>query len=260
MQAHDLWQYGRALLHIHTEENNAQARALFIETIKLDNNFARAYGHLSYTYVRAHMYGWDRSRDPSSTQKMALDLANEASRLDHADYDNYWSQGVALLWNDRHREAVDAYAEARSRNPYDADLLASMSDALVAVGDAAKAVDQTQRAIALNPNHAPWYVWNLGFAYFILGEYDLAIHSLLPIVGQLNASRIHLAASYALRDRVADPALDDPGDAVRAREEIRELLAREPQWTRAIAERQPLASTVDKNQLSSALQKAGLPD
>lgn len=255
MQAADLWCQGRSLLHVHTEENNTRARALFIEAIRLDPNFARAYGHLSYTYVRAYMYGWDPN--PGNAQKMALDLADEALRLDGQDYDNHWSVGVARLWNNDHQGAVDAYTEARRRNPLDPDLLGSMSDALVAVGRTDEAVEQTRLAMVLNPHHPPWYAWNLGFAYFILGKPDLAIRCLLPIVGQLNAARLHLAASYVLRDGAPDPALGDPGDVERAKAEVRELLAKE-RWTLDVALRQPLAPTVAPNQLSSALQKAGL--
>jgi len=258
MQAYELWQHGSALLEVHTEENNALARAFFIEAIRLDNNFARAYGHLAYTYVRAYMYGWDPKQGVAE-QKTALRLAKEALRLDREDYDNHWSIALALLWNNQVREAVAAYEEALRRNPYYPDLLASMSDALVADQQASRAVEQTKRAIALNPQHQPWYEWNLGLAYFVLGEYDSAINCLLPIVGQINAARTQLAASYALRKQPPIPALSDgdPGDLIRAEQEIMRLREIGPNWTLDVALRQPLQPDVQAN-LKAALQTAGL--
>jgi len=255
MQAYELWQRGRALLHVHTKENNILARALFIGAIQLDDKFARAYGHLSYTYVRAYMYGWDEQG--VDAQAIALKLADKASDLDSKDYDNYWSRGVARLWNNRFQDAVNEYAEARVRQPLDPDLLASMSDALVANGQANEAVEQTQLAMALNSRHPPWYGWNLGLAYFVLGKYDCAIHCLLPIVGQINAARIHLAASYASRNRPPNPELGDPGDLVREKEEITRLREIQPNWTLDVALRQPLQPG-DQAKLKAVLQKAGL--
>lgn len=257
MQADDLWRQARSLLHVHTPENNARARALFVEAIRLQPGFARAYGHLSYTYVRACLYGWDPDRKVA--QDLARRLAERALALDGADYDNHWSLGVALLWNDDCQGAVDAYAEAVRRNPHDADLLASMSDALVAVGRAADAVRQTRRAIELKPDHPAWYLWNLGFAHLALGEPDEAVRVLLVATGQIDAARLHLAAAYAARGRGADPELGYPGDEARAAEEIQELLRREPQWTLALARRQPFTDGALRDRLFGGLPKLGLP-
>lgn len=257
MQAEDLWREARSLLHVHTEENNLRARALFAEAIRLRPDFARAHGHKSYTFVRGYMYGWDP--DPQAAQAMALKLAERALALDPEDYDNHWSLGVALLWNDRHGEAVKAYEEAVRRNPQDADLLASMSDALVAVGRAADAVRQTHRAIKLNPHHPAWYLWNLGLAHFVLGQHNEAIRTLLVATGRINAARVHLAAAYVARGEPADPQLGRPSDLERAAREIRELLRHEPQWTLDLAARQPLQDTGLRSRLLDALKAAGLP-
>jgi adenylate cyclase len=52
MQAYDLWLQGRAILNDpdrYTLEGTTEARQLFQKAIEVDPNFARAYGHLSYT-------------------------------------------------------------------------------------------------------------------------------------------------------------------------------------------------------------------
>jgi tetratricopeptide (TPR) repeat protein len=261
IEALRLWQAGRALLHVHTRGNNNLARAMFSDALQLDPTLARAEGLRAYTHVRARMYGWDQ--EGVDDQAMALELANKAFDLDSVDgqandYDIYWSRGVARLWNNLFQDAVDDYTKARARNPLDPDLLASMSDALVANGQAGEAVEQTQLAMALNPQHPSWYPWNKAFAFFALERYDEAIETLQPVVRELNAARLHLAASYALRNREPNPDVDDPGDAARAREEIAQLLAREPQWTVAIAMRQPLSDARVRERLESALKSAGL--
>jgi hypothetical protein len=119
-------------------------------------------------------------------------------------------------------------------------------------------VDQIQRALKLNPEPPAWYRWNLGFAHLMRKDHESAIRDLLPTTGRLNAARLHLAASYALRDRAADASLGDPGDKARAAQEVKELLQRESQWSLALAKRQPLKDAADQKHLEAGLRAAGL--
>ena len=57
------------------------------------------------------------------------------------------------------------YLRARDLNPNDADLLADMGNLLIYVGQPKQAIDQVKEAIRLNPLHATWYVYYLGWAW-----------------------------------------------------------------------------------------------
>jgi len=59
-------------------------------------------------------------------------------------------------------------------------------------------------------------------------------------------------------DRAADASLGDPGDKARAAQEVKELLQREPQWSVALAKRQPLKDAADQKHLEAGLRTAGL--
>lgn len=250
LHAYELWLQGRALLQVPEEENSEKARALFLQAIELDPNFARAYGHVSYTDVQRWTNNWGPS--PEQSRASALALARKAVQLGPEDYDNWWSLGIALIMNDDYEEGIRAYERAKQLNPNDADLLASMSDGLVAVGRAEEAARQVRDAMRRNPKYPAWYAWNLGFAALIARRFDEAVEALAPITDEITPARVYLAAAYALRDRA--------GDAERAAEQVRLLLQEDPGWTVAQAARQPLQRPEDRELWLTGLRRAGLPE
>ena len=158
LRAYELWLQGRSLLQVPDESSNVRALELFLEAIEEDPSFARAYGHRSYAEVQRWTNNWGPLPEQSRTN--ALEFARKAVELGPEDYDNWWSLGIALTTNDRYAEGIQAYERARQLNPNDADLLASMSDGLVAVGRAEEAAQQVRQAMRRNPKYPAWYAWN----------------------------------------------------------------------------------------------------
>jgi tetratricopeptide (TPR) repeat protein len=78
-----------------------------------------------------------------------------------------------------------------------------MGDSLVYSGHAQRAVELLTRAMRLNPYFPDWYLWNLGDAYFHLGDYEQTIGTLEKMRDQSEAHRL-FAASHALLGQMKD--------------------------------------------------------
>jgi tetratricopeptide (TPR) repeat protein len=242
---YDLWLEARSLIKSHTQQDSAEARRLLEEAIQLDRKFARGYGLLSYVAVQECWRGW--VPDPAAACEKALELALQAVGLDPDDYDSRWSAAIAYLWNEDYERAISSFERARQGNPYDTDLLVSMSDGLVAVGRAEEALEQTREAIRRSGGKPPaWHRWNEAFAALMAHHYDEAVQALEPITGEIDAARVYLAAAYVLN-----------GQKDKAIEEVSKLGTR---WTVAQAARQPLQRQADKDLWVTALREAGLPE
>jgi tetratricopeptide (TPR) repeat protein len=145
------WDYYLQGFRLHnrlTKEANREATKMFQQAIRLRRDFARAYGHLSYTLLVAWQNDWIDPKDaqalcakvmdeidtlPRSVKgvvrkvrrtrsaKDALDnfveivvtfYAAKAVGYDEEDYDNHWSLGSAHLISRRHSLAIAAYDKA----------------------------------------------------------------------------------------------------------------------------------------------------
>lgn len=250
LDAYQLWLRARQTFDDPTPEANETARALLERALQLDPKFARARGHLSYTYAQDVLYGW--SSDPDATTTQAVALAEEAVRQDPNDYDNHWSLGIALLLaGDLERSLVE-YARAAEMNPNDATLLAEMGDALVQAGRAEDAVVQVRKAIARHPNGPGWYFWNLGFAQYMSRDYAGAILTYESAQDLPEEARADVAAAYAMRGGT--------GDRERAALILAEYRQANPDYTLAVAGERAFARPSDREHYLKGLRLAGLPE
>jgi tetratricopeptide (TPR) repeat protein len=145
------WDYYLQGFRLHNrlmKEANREAVKMFQQAIKLRRDFARAYGHLSYTLLVAWQNDWIEPKDAQAwcarvmaeidslprnlkglvrkvrrtrSAKDALDsfvqtvvtyYAAKSVSFDEEDYDNHWSLGSAHLISRRHSQALAAYDKA----------------------------------------------------------------------------------------------------------------------------------------------------
>ena len=149
--AYDYLTRGLYEYYKYTRESNAAAREFFEQAIKIDPNYARAYGDLAWTYELDYDYEW--TDDDEKSLELALENANTAVRLDPNDYEAHWGLGWAYLYNRQFENAMAHYLRARKLNPNDAEVLADMGNLLIYIGQPKQAIDQVNEAIRLNPNH-----------------------------------------------------------------------------------------------------------
>jgi tetratricopeptide (TPR) repeat protein len=195
LRAYGLVLRGQELGIQFRREANLHARRLFEEAANFDPSYGRCYAGMSRTFNLAWRYRWTDA--PDSALDKAVELASEAVSRDSLDAHGHSELGFACLYKRQHEASIAAYERAIGLNPNDADILAEMSDSLTSSGKPEGSVQLLKRAMRLNPLHPDWYLWNLGEAYFDLGEYLEAIGTLRKMHDQSEAHRL-LAASHAL--------------------------------------------------------------
>jgi len=101
VRANSLIFFGRV-----TKENNAKARELLQQALKLDPDYPSALVVLGRTHLMAARMGWSES--PAKSVKQALKLGQKAVALDDKSASVHWEQGRLLSplqrWSN-HQEA-----------------------------------------------------------------------------------------------------------------------------------------------------------
>ena len=254
--AYDYLMRGWYEWHKFTREGNAAALDLFEQARKIDPDYARAYVGLAWAFEMNYDYDW--TDDYDKTLKLELENASTAVRLDPNDYQAQWVLGYAYLYNRQHQEAMAHYLRARDLNPNDTDLLADMGDLLIYIGQPKQAIDQVKEAIRLNPLHANWYAYYLGWAYEEAGMPKEAIEILEQAIDLQNPDDEQLWYLPALAAAYANPAVGRMDDA---RQIVKTILSRKPEFSTSKAvSRFPYKTKELVDRYVNAVRRAGLPE
>ena len=251
LQAYEYFLEGQRVSRQQTRQTNAQAREAYRKAIELDPTYGRAYGALAYTLVLDYRHGWTDT--PMQNLERALELAQKAVSFDDAIPQTYWSLGYVYLRRKEYNNALKAAEDSIRVSPSYADgygLLALISNAL---GQAKKALEYATRGMQLNPYYTWDYLFNAGFAQYMLGNFPEAINFLEQAQTRNENAipvKLILAASYVKANR-----LDDAQWAV---EQITMLNSQTTishlQTTFVLTEPELKAKVLDD------LRKAGLPE
>jgi TolB-like protein/cytochrome c-type biogenesis protein CcmH/NrfG len=245
LEAYGLVLRGQELLFLHEQRSNALARRNYERAVELDPEYARGYAAISRTLNYDWRYSW--TKGSHELLDRALELADQAVRLDSYDARGFSEVGFVQLYRKEHDASTAAYDRARMLNPNDADLLAEMGDALASCGRPQEAVELLNKAMRLNPYYPDWYLWNLGGAYYQVHDYEKAIATVRKMHNPTEGRRV-LAASYA-----------QLGQMEEARKQASAVLQAHPQFSlEHWAEVQPDKDPGDVEHLIEGLRKAGL--
>lgn len=229
-----------------TAESLSNCRSFFEKASQLDPDFARAWGYLAYLTMRAVIHGW---ADPAA-EKVAVDFAKKAMKLDPYDYSNHWDMAF-VLWNIRSFDlAMEEYRRALALNPNDADLVAEYGDTLTYWGTPQDAIIELKRAMKINPLYPDWYRWNLAFALFSVQAYEESLQELARISEPHNNVHLIIAANHIRL-----------GNGDNARAPINEFLKLEPDYTIGkLRRRTAFRIPKDEEHWLGAVREAGLGD
>jgi adenylate cyclase len=159
----------------------------------------------------------------------------------------------------------DAIAEARkavASDPNDADGYVALASALSFIGKPREALDQVERAMRLNPQYPPYYLYQLGLAQFGLKRLDDAAASLeraLALNREDYWSQRLLLSTYGLvgRREKAAKLLEEMTKASQRQGRVAFL---DPITITAITYWHPFADHADAERFAEGLRKAGVPD
>ncbi len=250
MEAYDYYLRGLEGFNRFTKETNIQTRRAFERAIDLDSEFAAAYAHLGHTYLYEWALGW--SQDPQSLEQ-AFELAQKAISLDDSLSEGHCLLAHVYLWEKQHDQAIAVFEKAIDLNPNLPHPIVGLADILSWAGRPQEAIEQVKKAMRLNPEYDVWYLWFLGHAYFLTGQYEEAIGALKRVITRnpnFHPAHVYLAASYS-----------ELGREEEARAEAAELKRLSPDLSlEAWRERLPYKDPAVLERLFEDLRKAGVKE
>ena len=150
--AFDALLLGRHRLERRSPEALQGATQAFREAISADSGYAPAYAGLSSAYVLHVVYGFPGGVDPYVAAARALALAERAVELDPSLGEAHLARSDALLISLAPNDQVlRSLREARQLTPGNVAVYLSVAHALEHLGRYDAALQQVQRALALDP-------------------------------------------------------------------------------------------------------------
>lgn len=250
-EAYDLFLKGQQVSVNFSEESTAQAVELYREAIRLDPEYAHAYGALSVARIRQFLQG--STDTPARMKDRALELANKAATLDPDSHQIQWSLGYIHLYRKEFKEALVAAERAVSFSPNYADGYALLALVKNNLGQAEEVIPLIEKAKRLNPHYTWDYIYQLGRAYYAMGEYEKAVSHLLQAIERNESAgypRLFLAASYVNLGQIDD-----------AEWEITQMQMTHPEFTYShLQKTMPIGNKQLFDRLFTDLHKAGLTE
>jgi TolB-like protein/Flp pilus assembly protein TadD len=234
-----------------TKDDNHEARRLWEEAIALDPEYALAYLSLSWTYLQDVSFGWTKSALESMSK--AEELAKKALSLDESSPDVHALLGNIYVRKKQYEKAVSEGERAVALNPRLADVNALFGLTLRYAGKYQEAIESVQKAIRLNPIPPNWYILQLAYNYFMLGDYEKSLvnyEKTLKRNPRFYPSLVGVITAYS-----------ELGREDEARMAAEKLLKINPKYNlEQTAKRSLYKNKADVERYIEALRKAGLPE
>ncbi len=242
---------GFALFLRLNKDDNAQARALLEDAVRLDPSYSSAWSALGLTYWADARFGWSESRDESLAK--AVELGEKAMTLDQRLPRNHTLFGLIHLVKREYEQAIAFMEKAVALGPNDANRKALLAATLTHTGKPAEAAVLLEKAMRLNPYHPAWWPLNLGRAHRLLGREEEAITMLERAKKRLPGNwlaPVELVVIHGEAGRQAD-----------AEAEVAYILKIKPDATvPGLAKMILYKDPKERERILAALRKAGLPE
>ena len=173
----EVWQLyfeGRDLVHAHRKDTVEKGRALLERAVRLDKNYALAWGALAEAHWKeARNEGWSPS--PERSFARSVESSDHALALDPDNAGILAMRGV-IMTTQRDFDAALAMAEKALRRAHsDANAIALATITLYACGQAEQGIKQLELAMRLCPRYPPWYLLMLARCHWVLEQFEEAI-------------------------------------------------------------------------------------
>jgi adenylate cyclase len=170
------WGYGvkgYSLFERITEDDNAKAREFFEKAVELDPEYAWAWAMIGQTYWIDNRYGWQRPREESF--KKLNEYAQKAMELDDSIPDAHAILASTYVLRGEHDKAIEILEKSISLTPNAAENHAILGMYYRFDGRFEDSIRMTEKAIRLHPYYPDWYLYNLEYSYYYLGQHEKAI-------------------------------------------------------------------------------------
>ena len=176
LDAYDLYLRGMAKVYEFKKETYEEAHRLFYRAMEVDPDFVSPYAMAVRVYGARKVQGW--VTDPQWEEEEVRRLALRISRIGRDDAVALAWAGHALVWICRDDAIGEQLLdEALSLNPNLATAWQQRGSISLFFGQPDVAVEQTKRALRLNPREPASFLseTNIASAYLMLGKYDAAV-------------------------------------------------------------------------------------
>ncbi|MFQ5684168.1 MAG: tetratricopeptide repeat protein [Candidatus Binatia bacterium] len=238
-------------------ESNARARRLYQKALELDPNFALMYAKIGKT----HFWDWNKrwSKDPGLSFAKAEELAKKALTLDDSIAEAHSLLGRIYVGKKQYDKALAEANRSLALAPNSPAILTGYASKVAFIGRYEEAVRMMEKALRLDPLHAPHRRRYLPRLYYLVGRYEDAI----------TAARKYLALNrkrgQGSNRRMLVASLVAAGREGEARAEAEKVLELKPNYSarRHVTRSRfwgQLKNQELKEQLIGHLLKAGLPE
>jgi DNA-binding winged helix-turn-helix (wHTH) protein/TolB-like protein len=172
LEAYDDFLRAKSAFLARTRADNESARGFYLQALKLDPAFARAYAGLALTYTADYRNQW--TADGNNALGRATDLAQTALRIDPEIPEIYGVLGYVNGVARRHEAAIDYLNQAIALDRSYADAYAFLGALYTHVGQPGRAIPLVRTAMRLNPESGFIYFLVLGRAYLFQGDSEQA--------------------------------------------------------------------------------------
>lgn len=218
MAAYEYVLAGKILHHNATRQDNESALRMLDKALEIDPAYAHAHAWKACVLGQSWVHAWCKNSE--RTWKELLRELKIALDMDDNDSDVHRILAAVNITAGDHDRAMYHQERGLSLNPNYDLIVVQHGELLTWLGRPEEGIEWIQKAMQLNP-HFPERFWNhLGRAYFVARRYPEAIDAFKRITASDYTHHAFLAACYAYLD-----------DDVRASDEAREVLNREPNFT-----------------------------
>jgi TolB-like protein/class 3 adenylate cyclase/TPR repeat protein len=202
IDAYDVFLQGWDLYLRSTPEAFRKAIPFFKKAVELDPNYGQPYAAIALTYWRSsYTHSWAEMLGLSSTiegRLLARHYLEKATKMP-TSLSHRVASSMAL--NRRQfKEAIEEAERAIALNPNDASSHYTMAEALVYGDNPNKGIEYIETAMRLDPRYQTDPLYLLGVAHFSMGQYEKAVRLLERALKRIPASGQHLLpliAAYA---------------------------------------------------------------
>jgi len=239
----------RAIFIRGNKENNAQAKKLFEEVIRMDPNYAMAYALLAFGYCVDVILG--SSQSPKESIAKGIEMAQKSISLDNKMSFSHGALSVLYVLKNDYDKAISEAEIGVALEPNSAYPYSFLGNALNYSSRYSEAISAFEKAIRLDPIPAVTTLMGLAHSLRMVGRYEEAVVIFKKLLQKLPdhlVGQLGLTATYSMMGRDQD-----------ARAQAKEVLRIDPNFSvDSYSKRHGYKNKDDWNRHMDALRKAGL--